>query len=247
MVVVAIPTESAAISRRAGDEPLMLARALPGVSVLVSPDRYLAGTPGGTRFDATVHVLDDGFQHLQLDRDVDIVHRRTATTSRTRSRSRWPPARAARHARRRRCRCSRPMMMWLSAPSESIFRSSAHVAADPNAPTPMAVGLCASPASPLPARFFEDLRRLGCRLVGRVRFAITIHIHGRDLNRDCRDGAERGGARHPDDRKGLRATTALAAVSHAIECAALTMEPDPLPEFRHWLAGSLRAARDIVG
>jgi hypothetical protein len=32
-----------------------------------------------------------------------------------------------------------------------------------------------------------------------------------------------------------------------IVCAALTMEPDPLPEFRQFLAGSLRAARDIVG
>jgi tetraacyldisaccharide-1-P 4'-kinase len=32
-----------------------------------------------------------------------------------------------------------------------------------------------------------------------------------------------------------------------IECVPLTMEPDPLPEFRQWLAGSLRAARDIVG
>ena len=26
----------------------------------------------------------------------------------------------------------------------------------------------------------------------------------------------------------------------------LTMEPEPLPEFRRWLADSLRAARDIV-
>jgi hypothetical protein len=26
----------------------------------------------------------------------------------------------------------------------------------------------------------------------------------------------------------------------------LTMEPDPLPEFRRWLAGSVSAARDII-
>ena len=51
----------------------MLARQLPGVSVLVSPDRYLAGRVAEHHFGATVHVLDDGFQHLQLDRDVDIV------------------------------------------------------------------------------------------------------------------------------------------------------------------------------
>ena len=51
----------------------MLARQLAGVSVLVSPDRYLAGRLAEHQFGATVHVLDDGFQHLQLDRDIDIV------------------------------------------------------------------------------------------------------------------------------------------------------------------------------
>ena len=51
----------------------MLARQLDGVSVLVSPDRYLAGRLAEHQFGATVHVLDDGFQHLQLDRDVDLV------------------------------------------------------------------------------------------------------------------------------------------------------------------------------
>lgn len=58
---------------RAGDEPLMLARALPGVPVLVSADRYLAGRLAETRFGCTVHLLDDGFQHFGLHRDLDLV------------------------------------------------------------------------------------------------------------------------------------------------------------------------------
>jgi tetraacyldisaccharide 4'-kinase len=58
---------------RAGDEPLMLARQLDGVAVLVSPDRYLAGRLAEHRFGCTVHVLDDGFQHFALQRDADIV------------------------------------------------------------------------------------------------------------------------------------------------------------------------------
>ena len=37
------------------------------------PDRYIAGRLAEHHLGATVHVLDDGFQHLQLDRDVDIV------------------------------------------------------------------------------------------------------------------------------------------------------------------------------
>ena len=58
---------------RAGDEPLMLARRLPAVPVLVSADRYLAGRLAERRFECTVHVLDDGFQHFQLERTVDLV------------------------------------------------------------------------------------------------------------------------------------------------------------------------------
>lgn len=58
---------------RAGDEPLMLAHQLEGVSVLVCPDRYLAGRLAELHLGATVHVLDDGFQHFRLHRDADIV------------------------------------------------------------------------------------------------------------------------------------------------------------------------------
>jgi tetraacyldisaccharide 4'-kinase len=56
-----------------GDEPAVLARDLPNVPIIVSADRLLAGTIAEQRFQATVHVLDDGFQHLALFRDLDIV------------------------------------------------------------------------------------------------------------------------------------------------------------------------------
>ena len=56
-----------------GDEPLMLARALPRAAVLVGPSRYLSGRFGETRLGCTVHVLDDGFQHFDLMRDVDLL------------------------------------------------------------------------------------------------------------------------------------------------------------------------------
>jgi tetraacyldisaccharide 4'-kinase len=57
----------------AGDEPLMLARALPGVGVFVGADRYLSGCLAERRFGATVHILDDGFQYLELAREVDLL------------------------------------------------------------------------------------------------------------------------------------------------------------------------------
>lgn len=63
-------TASAAL---AGDEPVMLARQLPGVVVAVGRKRGLVGQAVELRFGERVHVLDDGFQHLSLRRDLDLV------------------------------------------------------------------------------------------------------------------------------------------------------------------------------
>jgi tetraacyldisaccharide 4'-kinase len=57
----------------AGDEPFLLARMLPGVPVLVCANRYHAGLEAEARFSASVHVLDDGFQHVKLARDIDLL------------------------------------------------------------------------------------------------------------------------------------------------------------------------------
>ena len=73
VVVVRDPLGIRADLDRAGDEPLMLARRLDGVSVLVSSSRYLAGRLAEHHLGATVHVLDDGFQHFDLHRDANIV------------------------------------------------------------------------------------------------------------------------------------------------------------------------------
>jgi tetraacyldisaccharide 4'-kinase len=58
---------------RSGDEPLMLARAVPGAVVCVCADRYLAGVLAERALGATVHLLDDGFQHVSLVRDLDVL------------------------------------------------------------------------------------------------------------------------------------------------------------------------------
>lgn len=56
-----------------GDEPYLLARSLPGVPVILSRNRYLAGMEAYKRFGSRYFVLDDGFQHLALIRDLDIL------------------------------------------------------------------------------------------------------------------------------------------------------------------------------
>lgn len=57
----------------AGDEPYMLARRLRNIPVLVGSDRYRVGRYAMERFPLDVIILDDGFQHISLKRDLDIL------------------------------------------------------------------------------------------------------------------------------------------------------------------------------
>ncbi|MCX5837849.1 MAG: tetraacyldisaccharide 4'-kinase [Deltaproteobacteria bacterium] len=59
--------------REAGDEPVLIAGALPGIPVLTGPKRSLTGKAAVERFGADILVLDDAFQHRSLFRDIDIV------------------------------------------------------------------------------------------------------------------------------------------------------------------------------
>ena len=57
----------------AGDEPFLIAEKLPGVVVLTGKDRGLAGEYAQKNFSIDVALLDDGFQHFKLKRDLDIL------------------------------------------------------------------------------------------------------------------------------------------------------------------------------
>ena len=56
-----------------GDEPAILARALPEIPLVVCADRFRGGQAAEEQFRVDVHILDDGFQHLALARAVDLV------------------------------------------------------------------------------------------------------------------------------------------------------------------------------
>ena len=73
VVVVSDGVTIQATLDQSGDEPLMLARQVPSAIVCVSADRHLAGTLAERELGATVHVLDDGFQHIELHRDLDVL------------------------------------------------------------------------------------------------------------------------------------------------------------------------------
>jgi tetraacyldisaccharide 4'-kinase len=59
-------------SDRGGDEPVELSRALPGAIVAVAPRRADAGRAVAS-LDPDVFILDDGYQHLALERDLDLL------------------------------------------------------------------------------------------------------------------------------------------------------------------------------
>jgi tetraacyldisaccharide 4'-kinase len=59
--------------REAGDEPYLMAQKLLGVPVVVCAKRTLAAELAIREFGAETLLLDDGFQHLPLARDEDIV------------------------------------------------------------------------------------------------------------------------------------------------------------------------------
>jgi tetraacyldisaccharide 4'-kinase len=57
----------------AGDESVLLARKLSSVPVLVSKKRHAAGDLAVGRFGSEILLLDDGYQHLSLRRDLNIL------------------------------------------------------------------------------------------------------------------------------------------------------------------------------
>ncbi|HKZ45796.1 MAG TPA: tetraacyldisaccharide 4'-kinase [Thermodesulfobacteriota bacterium] len=57
----------------AGDEPYLMAVRLKTVPVIVGRDRYRTGMYAVERFKPDIIILDDGFQHIRLARDMDIV------------------------------------------------------------------------------------------------------------------------------------------------------------------------------
>jgi tetraacyldisaccharide 4''-kinase len=58
---------------RFGDEPVLIKRKLNDVHVIVGHNRYDNAIQFLSQNDCDLFILDDGFQHLQLARDLDVV------------------------------------------------------------------------------------------------------------------------------------------------------------------------------
>jgi tetraacyldisaccharide 4'-kinase len=247
----------------AGDEPLMLARQLPGAVVVVCENRYLAGRLAEVRLGATVHVLDDGFQHHGLARDADLllVTLDDVTAGRVvpAGRLREPVAAAAaadawivaegdaaavdRVARslgvapvfelHRQVRVPRMLQPWGSPPRH-----------------PRSVPVVALAGIAGPDRFFSDLLGAGWNVVERVTFPDHHRYTARDLA-TVADRVRRSGAVLVlTTEKDLVRMDPADAAALPLAWVPLEVSVEPAAEFRTWLLERLeraRAARRAAG
>jgi tetraacyldisaccharide 4'-kinase len=56
-----------------GDEPLLISRSVPQSIVVVGADRYDNALKFKNEINSNIYILDDGFQHWSINRDLDIV------------------------------------------------------------------------------------------------------------------------------------------------------------------------------
>ena len=66
---IAVVSDGKRIKKRpneAGDEPILLARNLPGIPVLIGKNRGKAGELASKKFNCEILILDDGFQHFRI-------------------------------------------------------------------------------------------------------------------------------------------------------------------------------------
>lgn len=256
VVVVSDGRRLSADLDRSGDEPLMLARGVERARVLVSPDRYLAGRLAELHLDATVHVLDDGFQHLELARGTDLLiagaedvaDGRTLPAGRLRERLR---AAAAAHAalvpsaddEEARAVAAR---LGVAAAFRLVRKSgeprrldvfSASAAAEARPPVVAVAGIAR------PERFFEEARSGGWD----VRRTIAFPDHHRYTRADVTgllDAARSAGAGALlTTEKDLIRLLPFRPFPLSLMWLPLTVRIEPAPAFRAWLAGRLAAER----
>lgn len=58
---------------QSGDEPYLIASKLQGIYVITGKDRFRSGMLACDSFNVDVAILDDGYQHLSLKRDLNIL------------------------------------------------------------------------------------------------------------------------------------------------------------------------------
>ena len=241
VVVVRDPEGIRADLERSGDEPLMLARQLPGTAVLVCADRHKAGMFAEDHLGSTVHLLDDGFQHLRLHRDVDllIVSRadldRPTTLPSGRLRESLDTVAAADAV----LTTDDEVEGRAKALALRVFRIRREGRAEAGTREP----ILAAAGIADPARFFDDLAAGGWNVAARMVFADHHRYTPRDLLRMA-DAVRRSGAvRLVTTEKDYVRLLPFRPLPIPVTFIPLRLELDPRDEFRRWLREALARAR----
>jgi tetraacyldisaccharide 4'-kinase len=242
--------------RRAGDEPLMLARSVPGAIVSVSPNRYLAGRLAECRVGSTVHLLDDGFQHFELERDVDLLVIDPADLADPRplpfGRLREPleVARLADAAivsaatpseaedAGRRLGVARVFRAVRSAEAPRLIEPAGRVVTPAAGTRVLAVAGIARPA-----RFFAELKEAGWVVTGELPFPDHYRYAARDVERIVRAARDARAVMVLTTEKDLVRLLPLRPIPIPLAWVPLRMSVEPAAEFRAWLGARLAEAR----
>ena len=239
VVVVSDGKQVVASVEDSGDEPLMLARAVPEAAVVVCASRYLAGRFAESQLNCTVHVLDDGFQHFDLMRDVDLLiapdgSEDSRTLPAGRFREPWDAAADA---------DALLIEEGPAKPSDDVrqlvpvsFTFSRRV----NAPTP-GVPAFAFAGIARPERFYGDLERAGWQLAGRRSFGDHHHYSRGDIEAISRAAGEAGARVLVTTEKD--AVRVKGAAPTALPIVVVPLEISVDPAFREWLQQQLREIR----
>jgi tetraacyldisaccharide 4'-kinase len=236
---------------RAGDEPMMLARQLDGIIVMSGADRYLCGRLAEHHLGATVHVLDDGFQHFRLDRDVDIVLVASAdlhgAATLPSGHLREPPD-VLIAADAIVCIDDGLRVSTRETPVFHVQRTTSAVMFDatgPPAPVPGSKVIAVAGIA-RPGPFFDAVGRAGWTVAATRTFADHYQFKGPDVERLAADVVGSGSAALVTTEKDYVRLLPHRPFPIAIGWLPLTMTPEPADDFRRWLAVEVGAARDIV-
>jgi tetraacyldisaccharide 4'-kinase len=251
VVVVRDAREIRAGLDTSGDEPMMLARQLPGVAVLTCPNRYRAGVLAETRLGATVHVLDDGFQHLQLDRDIDllIVGREDVECPVTLPGGRLREPLDTIVAADAVLTQDEEVVVeaaGLDLPVYRLVRSTPRdrgITADAVAGQPvLALAGIAGPR-----RFFEDLRSAGWNVVETMAFRDHHRYDTEDLVFIAETAAASGAELIVTTEKDYVRLLPLEPWPLPVDFVPMELTPEPFDTFRDWIRSELLAIRGQAG
>jgi len=250
VVVVSDAAHLVADVDRAGDEPMMLARHTPGAIVLVCEMRALARALATRALGATVVVLDDGFQHRSLARDIDIVCIQARDLSDRRvpfGRLREPPAALA--------RADAIIVDGPAPPAGGAGRAGQPVftlTRTPGAPVPLEPHRRAiQPGDPIvsvcgiaePERFHRGLVEQGWNVVDHLSLPDHYAFRVRDLDVLSALVARHRAAAILTTEKDAMRLLPLRPLPVPIAYIPLDVAVDPADDFRAWLLGRLAEAR----